>query len=186
MVTVKKYEPKYYKDVQQVCLNTGPKNALTDPKMRDFILFTFCNYYLEQEPENVFVLVDENDVAQGYVFGSMDFWTYLKKIKPYLKKVRETGKEFYRDAIGEILAHGVFSLKYPSHLHIDINEPFRGNGNGSKMISTLTSHMKANGSKAIMLVVGTSNTRGINFYKKNGFKILASFKSSGTVMAKEL
>lgn len=186
MVTVKSYEPKYYKDVQQVCLNTGPDSALTDPVMRDFILYTFCNYYIEQEPENVFVLVDENDTAQGYVFGAMNFRKYLRNFKPYLKKVRETGKENYREAIAEIIAHGVFSLKYPSHLHIDINEPFRGNGNGSKMISTLTEHMKSNGAKAIMLVVGTGNTRGINFYKKNGFKTIISFKSSGTVMAKEL
>lgn len=186
MVTIKSYEPKYFEDVRQVCINTAPKEAKTNPNMRDFILFTFCDYYCEQEPENVFVLVDENDKAQGYVFGAMKFGTYLKKMKPYIKKVRETGKEFYRDALAEIFAHAVFSLKYPSHLHIDINEPFRGNGNGSKMISTLTESMKSRGAKAIMLVVGTSNKRGINFYKKNGFKILASFKSSGTVMTKEL
>ncbi len=186
MVTIKNYEPKYYKDVQQVCLNTGPKDALTDPNTRDFILYTFCNYYLEQEPENVFVLVDENDVAQGYVFGAMDFWKYVKKMKPYLAKVRETGKTNYRDAIIEIAAHGVFSLKYPSHLHIDINAPFRGNGNGSNMISTLTAHMKAKGAKSIMLIVGTENVRGIKFYKKNGFKTLFAMKKSGTVMAKEL
>ncbi len=186
MVTVKKYEPKYRENVQQVCLNTAPKTALTDPVMRDFILYTFCNYYIEQEPENVFVLVDENDVAQGYVFGAMNFKTYLKQFKPYLKVVRGLGMGYYKDAVAEIIAHGVFSLKYPAHLHIDINAPFRGNGNGSKMISTLTEHMKSNGAKSIMLVVGTSNTRGINFYKKNGFKIITSFKSSGTVMAKEL
>ena len=186
MVTVKSYKPKYREDVQQVCLNTAPKTALTDPVMRDFILYTFCNYYIEQEPENVFVLVDENDRAQGYVFGAMNFRKYLKKFKPYLKTVKALGKEYYRDAVAEIIAHGVYSVRYPSHLHIDINEPFRGNGNGSKMISTLTSHMKANGAKAIMLVVGTSNKRGINFYKKNGFGIKASFKNSGTVMAKEL
>ena len=186
MVTVKSYEPKYYKDVQQVCLNTGPDDALTNPNTRDFILYTFCNYYIEQEPENVFVLVDENDVAQGYVFGAMNFWKYVKKIKPYLKKVRETGMANYMDAIVEIAAHGIFSLKYPSHLHIDINAPFRGNGNGSNMISTLTNHMKAKGAKSIMLIVGTSNVRGINFYKKNGFRVLFTMKKSGTVMAKEL
>ncbi len=186
MVTIKSYEPKYCKDVQQVCLNTGPEGSLTDPDTRDFILYTFCNYYIEQEPENVFVLVDENDVAQGYVFGAMNFWDYVKKIKPYLKKVRETGMANYRNAIVEIAAHGVFSLRYPSHLHIDINAPFRGNGNGSRMISTLTEHMKAKGAKSIMLIVGTSNTRGINFYKKNGFRTLFTMKNSGTVMAKEL
>ena len=187
MVVIKKYEPKYFEDVRQVCINTGPKEALTDPDMHDFILFTFCDYYLEQEPENVFILVDEEtDTAQGYVFGAKDFKTYLKNMKPYLAKVKKTGKAFYRDAIGEILGHAIYSFKYPAHLHIDINEPFRGNGNGSRMISTLTEHMKNNkGVKSIMLIVGTSHKRGINFYKKNGFRILRVLKG-GTVMAKEL
>ena len=187
MVVIKKYEPKYFEDVRQVCINTGPKEASTNPNMRDFILFTFCDYYLEQEPENVFILVDEEtDTAQGYVFGARDFKTYIKNMKPYLKKVKKTGKENYRDAIGEILGHAIYSFKYPAHLHIDINEPFRGNGNGSRMISTLTEHMKKNkGVKSIMLIVGTSNKRGINFYNKNGFKIVRVLKG-GTVMAKEL
>ena len=187
MVSVKKYEPKYADDVRTVCINTAPKKAKTDKNMHDFIIFTFCDYYIEQEPDNVFVLVDEEtDTAQGYVFGADNFWSYIKKMKPYLKKVKQTGMEYYKDAIGEILGHAIFSLRYPAHLHIDINEPYRGNGNGSKMISTLTAHMKSKGTKSIMLIVGTSNKRGINFYKKNGFKILCALKSSGTVMAKEL
>ncbi len=187
MVTVKNYEPKYFEDVRQVCINTGPDSAATDPNMRDFILFTFCDYYCEQEPENAFVLVDDNDVAQGYVFGATDFKTYIKKMKPYLAKVKKTGIRNYMDAIAEILGHAVYSFKYPAHLHIDINEPFRGNGNGSKMITTLTDHMKNDmGVKSIMLIVGSGNTRGINFYKKNGFKIIRVFKNTGTVMAKEL
>ncbi len=187
MVTIKSYEPKYFEDVRQVCINTGPKEAATDPAMHDFILFTFCDYYCEQEPENAFVLVDENDVAQGYVFGATNFWTYIKKIKPYLAKVKKLGWQYYKDALGEIIGHGVFALKYPAHLHIDINEPFRGNGNGSRMISTLTEHMKNDmGSKSIMLIVGSSNYRGINFYKKNGFKVKCALKNTGTVMAKEL
>ena len=187
MVVIKNYEPKYFDDVRQVCINTGPMDAQTDPNMRDFILFTFCDYYLEQEPENVFILVnEETDTAEGYVFGARDFKTYIKNMKPYLKKVKKTGMRNYRDAIGEIIGHAIYSLKYPAHLHIDINKPFRGNGNGSNMISTLTEHMKkTHGTKGIMLIVGTSNTRGINFYKKNGFRILHAFKD-GTAMAKEL
>lgn len=187
MVTVKKYEPKYADDVRNVCINTGPESAKTDKNMRDFIIFTFCDYYIEQEPENVFVLVDEEtDTAQGYVFGARDFRTYIKNIRPYLKKVKNTGKENYRDAIGEIMGHAIFSLKYPAHLHIDINEPYRGNGNGTRMVTTLTEHLKNNkGVKSVMLIVGTSNKRGINFYEKNGFKTIRVLKG-GTVMAKEL
>ncbi len=187
MVVIKKYEPKYFEDVRQVCINTAPPEAKTDPDMHDFILFTFCDYYLEQEPENVFVLVnEETDTAEGYVFGARDFKTYIKNMKPYLAKVKKTGRANYFDALAEIAGHAIYSFRYPAHLHIDINEPFRGNGNGSRMISALTEHMKkTHGVKSIMLIVGTSNTRGINFYKKNGFRIIRVVKS-GTVMAKEL
>lgn len=186
MVTVKKYEPKYFEDVRRVCLNTGPREVFTNPQLRDYILSMFCDYYCEQEPENVFVLVDENDVAQGYVFGAANFKSYLKKMKPYLAKVKKTGKENYKEAIGEMLGHALYSFKYPAHLHIDINEGFRGNGNGSRMIATLTDHMRVDvGVKGIMLIVGTGNINAINFYKKNGFKTVKVLKG-GTVMAKEL
>lgn len=185
MVTVKKYEPKYFEDVRQVCINTGPESAATDKDMHDFILFTFCDYYCEQEPDNVFVLVDENDRAQGYCFAALDFKKYIKAFRPYLKKVKAIGKEYYKDALGEVLAHGIYALKYPAHLHIDINEPFRGNGNGSRMVGAQLENVASKGAKAIMLVVGTSNKRGINFYKKNGFRIIRALKG-GTVMAREL
>ena len=185
MVTIKPYEPKYKEDVRQVCINTGPLEAATNPKMHDFILFTYCDYYCEQEPENVFVLVDENDKAQGYCFAALDFKTYKKAFKPYMKKVKEIGAEYYLETKGEVLLHELYSKKYPAHLHIDINEPFRGNGNGSRMVAAQLENIRSKGAKAIMLVVGASNTRGINFYKKNGFESIQKY-AGGLVMAKEL
>lgn len=185
MVTIKRYEPKYKEDVRQVCINTGPSEASTDPKMRDFILFTFCDYYCEQEPDNVFVLVDENDRAQGYCFAALDFKAYKKAFKPYMKKVKEIGANFYLETKGEVLLHELYSGKYPAHLHIDINAPFRGNGNGSRMVAAQLDNIRSKGAKGIMLVVGASNTRGINFYEKNGFESIKKY-AGGLVMAREL
>lgn len=186
MLSVKGYEPEYRDDVRQVCINTGPGEVKRNLKVREFILNTFCNYYIEQEPHNAFVLVDEDNTAQGYVIGATKFGFFRKNMKPYLKAVKKTGIKNYISAKGEILAHGLFSFKYPSHLHIDINEDFRGNGNGSEMITTFTENLRKQGSKGVMLIVGTHNKRGIRFYQKNGFKIIISLKNSGTVMAKEL
>ena len=78
MVTIKPYEPKYKEDVRQVCINTGPLEAATNPKMHDFILFTYCDYYCEQEPENVFVLVDEKDKVVGYLLCEPDYRRFSK------------------------------------------------------------------------------------------------------------
>ena len=185
MVTIKKYDPKYKEDVREVCINTGPAAAQTDKKVHDYILFTFCDYYIEQEPENVFVLVDKDDKAQGYIFCAADFKGYAKRFKPYLKKLRKINFKYYAEALGEVFVYRLYSKKYPAHLHIDLNKPLRGGGNGSKMMETLVSHMKAKGVNGIMLIVGTENKRGINFYWKNGFKILRRF-GGGTAMAKEL
>lgn len=185
MVRIEKYNSKYKEDVRAVCINTGPKTALTEQKVHDYILFTYCDYYIEQEPDNVFVLVDESDKAQGYIFCAEDFKKYSKGFKSYLKKVRHTGLKNYLEAFGEVFVYSLYSKKYPAHLHIDLNDQFRGGGNGSKMMEALTAQMKSKGVRGIMLIVGTENKRGINFYQKNGFDILRRF-GSGTAMAKEL
>ena len=53
------------------------------------------------------------------------------------------------------------------------------------MIQMLLDKLKSNGSKGVMLIVGTGNVKAIKFYKKNGFKVLRRI-GEGTVMAKEL
>ncbi len=182
---IKKFEPQYADDVRNVCINTGPESAKTDPAVHNYILNTFCNYYIEQEPDNAFVLVDESNTAQGYVLCAADFKLYVKNFKPYLKEIGKTDKKLRINAIAEILGHSFFSLKYPAHLHIDINSDFTGGGNGTKLISALTESLKAKGVKGLMLIVGNQNVRAVNFYYKNGFeKIFSAF--GGTVMAKEL
>ena len=37
MFIIKPYEEKYKADVQQVCINTGPDAAATDPKTSEYI-----------------------------------------------------------------------------------------------------------------------------------------------------
>ncbi len=186
MVTVKKYDPKQLDDVRQVCINTGPLEAATDPVMRKFILRTFCDYYCEMEPQNVYVLADENDTAQGYVFIAENFKLYSKNFKKYLADIKTTGKSNYFEVLGELALYGLLSKKYPAHLHIDINAPFRGNGNGSKMVQTQLENLRKKNVKGVMLIVGSNNYRGIKFYEKNGFRKYLTIKNRGTVMVREL
>lgn len=187
MVTIKNYEEKYRDDVRMVCLKTGPGSALTDKKMHDYILGTYCDYYIEREPQNVLVLVDENDKAQGYCFGATNFGRYIKAFKPYLKKVRKTGAMNYISALAEIFGHRIFAKKYPAHIHIDLNEGFRGNGNGSEMVKRQLENLKKQEAKGVMLITGAGNTGAIKFYSRLGFRtILHLKKADAEIMAKEL
>lgn len=185
MFVIRPYEEKYKKNVQQVCINTGPDSAATDDKIREYILSAYCDYYIEQESQNCLVLVDENDAAQGYILCAENFKRFRRNFAPYLRKIKKCGFINYVEVIGEVLISGLFSKKYPAHLHIDLNEQCRNGGYGSKMVGMLCESLKSKGICGIMLVVGSGNTDAIRFYKKNGFRKLLS-ACGGTVMAKEL
>ena len=185
MIEIKPFETKYAEDVREVCVYTGPRIARTDPAEREKVLAEYCDYYWQNEPENVFVLVDEEDKAQGYILCAEDAKKFRKGFAPYMQILRKHGLKTCIVPWGEQLIYSFFSKKYPAHLHIDIKRPFRGNGNGSQMMQTLLSHLKSKDIKGVMLIVGSGNTKAVRFYKKNGFKVLCSM-GGGTVMAKEL
>ena len=72
VITIKPYELKYRRDVQQLCLANA--NHLDKPfEDRRYILIMYCNYYIEQEPENCFVAVNEEDKAIGYIICSESY-----------------------------------------------------------------------------------------------------------------
>lgn len=185
MFVIKPYEEKYKENVRQVCINTGPKAAATDEVLRNYILSAYCDYYIEHENENCFVLTDENDVAQGYILCASNYRKFRKEFSPYLKKIRKTGSGNFVTSLGEVLITGILSKKYPAHLHIDLNKHCRNGGYGTKMIETLCNNLKENGVCGVMLIVASWNKKAIRFYERNGFRTLAS-AFGGTIMAKEL
>lgn len=184
---IRPYEERDRENVRQVCVNTGPGSAQTDPMMREYIIATYCDYYIDKEPGNVFVLADDNDDAQGYVFGASSFGKYLKAFGPYLKRVSKTGKTNFCEALAEIAGHALFAAKYPAHLHIDLNEGFRGKGNGSGMVNRLLDKLREQNVKGVMLITGCGNTGAIRFYNRLGFHTVMRIKGAGAeIMAREL
>lgn len=182
---VKPYQEKYREQFQQVCINTGPPKSQTDAKTREVTLTKYVNYYIDKESENCFALVDENDDAQGYIICAENCKRYKLNFAPYKQNVKRLCKLDYAITLVELIGYNVFSHKYPAHLHININEGFRRNGNGTKLMNTLISHLKNKGVKGIMLMVATANKSAINFYKKNGFKKVFVTKQ-GIVMGKSI
>lgn len=187
MTTIKKFEEKYRADVQHICLETGPGDSFTNPRVGDYILSTYCNYYLDNEAENCFVLVDEDiDKAVGYILCCSDFRKYENGIKKYFKSFSEAGFSNAMECRGELLAHKLFSLNYPAHLHINLNENYRNGGNGTKLIQTLLEELKAKDVKGISLICDYSNKGAIKFYKKNGFSAGLNMFFKGFLMVRKI
>ena len=156
--------------MREVCIETGPLEASTNPKIRDYILSTYCEYYLDNEKENCFILIDEEkDKAVGYVLCCSDIKRFRKGAKKYFSSPGDVGLMNALECRGEVFAHELFGKNYPAHLHINISENYRNGGCGSKLISTLLSHLEKEGVKGICLICGYGNKEAIRFYKRNGF-----------------
>ena len=172
MVTIRKYEEKDKENVQFVCLNSeGPEEAPDEATGR-FILITFCNYYLEHEPENCFV-VDDDGRAVGYIICAENYDKYKEIFdRDYLPLTEEFGPERYRWALTSSDPQGVVKNEYPAHLHIDILPEYQRLGMGGKLVTALCEHLTEKGIKGVCLTCGPKNERAMNFYKKRGFTLL--------------
>lgn len=184
MLEVKPYIEQYKEDLREVCLNTAYPTA-HEPLERNYLLNTYCDYYLECEPQNCFAAVDENGRAQGYILCSEDCKKFRKNVKPYVKRARKSGLHKSLEGVCERAITTALSRRYPAHMHIDINPGFQRMGMGTKLVDALMEHLRAKGVRGVMLIVGTGNVKGMSFYKKYGFKKVITL-GPGTVMAYDL
>lgn len=176
MPSVRPYKEKDKERVQQICLvNAGCENASEDTKK--YILIMYCNYYIEQEPGNCFVAVDEKDEAVGYIICSENYDKYEQVFtEQYLPQAAAVSARRYVEAKLDMLTHSMFKKNYTAHFHIDIKEEYQRAGVGSLLISTLKAHLRKKHLSGMMLVCGEDNQQAINFYTKNGFKSLLTTK----------
>lgn len=182
-MTVRPYQEKDKNNVRNVCIVTaGAENGSAKEKL--FILNLYCDYYIEQEPQNCFILADDNDNAVGYILCSENMKRYIKNTSTYRSLIRSKGFIKYLFSWGEIFAHLPASGKCKAHLHIDILPEYQHKGHGTQLINALCDNLKSKGIHSVMLVVNSSNSNAVSFYKKNGFKSFLNF-GAGILMTKD-
>lgn len=161
MYTIRSYKDKDRESVERIC--AGEAGAL-----RETFLDVFCRYYIETEPENCFIAVNEKDEAIGYILCAEDFdiWEKQFTIK-YLKIAPSPITK--RMGQGTIDGLRRYANEYPAHLHIDISEEYQRKGIGTKLMDALVEYLKKKGVPGLMLSVASDNEKGIHFYRKYGF-----------------
>jgi ribosomal protein S18 acetylase RimI-like enzyme len=157
--------------------------------------------YLHLSSAFRFVLVDveeegtigENattDKVVGYVVGSTNcrtfeqdatenWWPRIQAKHPYppnSEKADYTDTEwYYFDTIVHplVTAQEVLDV-YQAFLHINILEPYRGKGWGSKLIRTAAETVKKGGGKGLWVGIDSRNDEARKFYLAIGFQKIAS------------
>ena len=173
-MNIRKFHSKDFNRVQFICLNSeGPCDH--SEEFQEFLLATYCNYYIENEPEHCFVAADENDNAIGYIISAFDFDIFYKK---FTESYPLENEEFIYAAKESVVPQNKFKEDYPAHFHIDILPEYQRMGLGHRLVDTLVNELKLNGIKGVMLTVWNDNSMGISFYKKYGFTLIDTTKSN--------
>ena len=176
MDAIRPYQEKDKERVRQICLKNADCQYAPDDTKK-YILLMYCDYYIEQEPDNCFVAVDANDNAVGYIICAENYEKYAKTFREiYLPQVDRISLKRFVDARLDLLSHSMFKNAYPAHFHIDIDEDYQRRGIGSLLVTALKLQLKKKKLKGMMLVCGADNLQAINFYEKNGFKTLLTTK----------
>lgn len=174
MAAVRPYKNKDKENVRTICLETGPADAYS-PQKRAHLLASFCDYYIEQEPENCFVLADEDDNAVGYILCAQDYKRYLRDFPAYVRAAGEGGfGSRFRTRVTAWPAR-MYGKRFPAHLHIDILPAYQSRGFGPQLMNANIENLRSKNIRGVMLVVGEGNAKAVAFYKKNGFRVVRRF-----------
>jgi len=178
MVSIRKYQSKDYDDIRHICWATAKEGLNKD---RELLYTIACDYYINEEPENIFVATDESDRAVGYILCSIATKKHIKLYKrKYFKLLGKHGskyvaaKRFYEFPFMWWVSH-----TWPAHLHIDILPEYQGMGLGRKLIETLADYLKSIGSNGLYLTVSADNESAVKFYRKVGFRQSLSMFGKG-------
>ena len=167
------YSPEHADELRAICVANAGEHATASEESIAFTLAMYCNPYLEHGV--AYMLVDEANIARGYVFACEDWDRWATATAAYRKQVEGLGPEYAACYNDEATFYASVSDRFPAHLHIDIEEPYTGHGNGRKLMEALLARLRMDGVRGVVLGVAASNTRAVRFYERMGFEKLGEY-----------
>ena len=147
-----------------------------DTTMRDSIV---TQEYLGFGPNNLYLRLFQEKLTQlymtdtpvGYILCSKDYQAYQARFrKSYLPLIQARSILRAALALMDLRIAGRYAGQYPAHMHIDILDAYQRMGIGHQLVNTLTASLAGQTTRGLMLSVGSTNKKGVNFYKKYGFQ----------------
>jgi ribosomal protein S18 acetylase RimI-like enzyme len=153
---------------------------------RRIFLDAFYAYYTDYEPEHSWVATS-NDEVVGFLTGCVDtlkkekivnnkinpkvifrlirgYYIVGPKARQYLKRMWQSKRQH--------LYPSVNLEQYPAHLHINVDEKWRGLGIGIRLMKVYLDQLSYLGVPGVHLGTSTENTAACQLYEKLGFRLI--------------
>ncbi len=193
--SIRKYEKKDRDSIRRISCETAflahPRKLLFDDD--EILADALTLYFTDYEPESCFVAVVDDKVI-GYIFGSKDVarmnrifdskitFSILRKALGRGVFCKRVNLKFFfyvlRSALKKEFVMPDFSKDFPATLHINIDNAYRGQRIGERLIETYLIFLKDE--KIQRVHFGTFSERAKKFFLKMGFRVL--FQSKRTYL----
>jgi GNAT superfamily N-acetyltransferase len=172
-------------------IGKSAKNIIDNKKYID----EEVNYYLNKEPESIFVAEEKGKVI-GYLFGCLDDKKHsqikegiIKNIKTIIRYpfMSKKDRKFWAQNLNMTLnaitrKTDELKMNIPKnsgHLHINLLDDARGKGTGTKLLAEFFKYAKKHAVKTLHAdSFETKLNKNQYFWLKNGFKIHSRGKTS--------
>lgn len=191
-ILIRPYQVSDRPAVRQICADTADRGGPVENFFPDRGIFAdlVTSYYTDFEPGSLWVAVLDGQ-AVGYLSGCLDSRRYLftmaLRIFPKVAIRAILRGIFFRKEVWRLIVAGCKSAmrggfkrglpldKYPAHLHIDIQDGFRGKELGRRMMEEFFAQASSSGSKGIHLVTLEANNRACRFFERLGFSVFGKY-----------
>jgi GNAT superfamily N-acetyltransferase len=192
-VKIRKFQAKDRTAVRKIVHDTAlmGESAELFFQGREVISDAFSLYFTDYEPDSCFV-AEINDSVVGYLIGAKNKVTaetifnrqiilplFLKAVKSGIF-LRLENLKFIFSCLIDLLKNGIytpdFNQAYPATFHLNIDDNFRGQNIGAKLINTYLGYLKIEGVPGVHLA--TMSERAANFFLSQEFGQLYKGKRS--------
>jgi GNAT superfamily N-acetyltransferase len=175
---IRAYRPSDLESVYDICVRTGDAGGdargqySSDRLLGDI----FAAPYVVLEPERAYVLDDGEGSVAGYVLGTADTATFVKRYRQEWLPASEGryGDDPRDEFMLELHRNPERMLvpelaPYPAHLHIDLLPEWQGRRFGRGLMTAFLDGLRSAGVDRVHLGMNPANTGARVFYDRLGF-----------------
>ena len=133
-------------------LFASASREIDDPAERPKFQKLWLGQYLADAPDLAMIAVADDGRAIGYCVGWAD----------------EPWRDSRFDDLDYLVRARDLLVRYPAHLHINIDPDWRGQGVGRQLVEALAARLSGSGVPGLHVTTG-HDARNVGFYLQNGF-----------------
>lgn len=175
MYSIRKYRETDKEQLRFICKETAWDSYKTDPNKLESVPILYNDYFTEQEPEYVFVIANQDDVAKGYIICSADYEKFVR-----LMTTEYTDRLMKVAPAEKVLLDGFLPClekikDRPVHFHMDMLPECQRKGLGTKLIYTLCAALKQDGYTNLSACSVSRSAASYKLIMKLGFEEICDY-----------